>query len=89
MTENLDLGENGLPMLSFPSMQEQKSKAPAARTHLGADKDVGDGRPMLNFSGPKDGFNIKDRSDENQQHAVDELKKEFGSGYKSALKNAK
>ena len=49
------------------------------------------GNPML-YSSPKkeDDFQIDDRSEKNEQKAVDALKKEFGAeGYKAALKNAK
>jgi len=48
------------------------------------------GNPDLYAKTSKDSdFNANDRSEENEKLAVDELKKEFGPGYKSAVKNAK
>lgn len=49
---------------------------------------------MLNFQsmakpGDSDNFEIDDRSSKNDQRAINELKNEYGSGYQTALKNAK
>jgi glutamyl-tRNA reductase len=87
MIEDTNVGEDGRPMLSYPSMDHKKEQDSTMNTD---NRQPGEaGQPMLDFSGPKDNFDISDRSDENQQWAVDELKREFGSNYESALKNAR
>ena len=74
--DGIKRGEDGRPMLQFDSMDDEGSTTGEG------------GEPVLSGRKDSETFNINDRSDENQQRAVDSLKKEFGSGYQAAVKNA-
>lgn len=97
MEENENnLGEDGRPMLHFPSMGDQAKVRSSIITGVGDDAgkptitETRDdaGKNMLDFKGSNE-FDISDRSEENQQRAVDDLRREYGGNYESAVKNAR
>ena len=92
MNHEIERSEDGRPMLSFPSVEDNKPKKKQIPATLTGDPPRSEtGGPKLNFNGPKntEGFDISDRSEANQRKAIEELKRKYGTGYGKAIKNAK
>jgi hypothetical protein len=88
--DSINRGEDGWPMLSFPSMEDDNPKKKNLSTKRAKVPRGETGEPMIEFKGPKkyESFDISDRSEQNEQTAKEALIKKWGYGYDKQGKNA-